>query len=214
MPSTMTRTNLREEIRELLGEPGVEKTWSNAQLNRFINSALRDLSMYGAFYGTVVAQGDGTAVVALPDEILRLTLVTIGDYEYRPIGPGYAVWCQDWDYTVLVDRDQAHPENTTLTFRSLITTGTDVNCIGNLWHEMIDPTDTSEDATVLTADDRFQTAIVNYVLSRALRGTEDDYKRFYEDYIMELKQFGLGAKLLRPAQYIHVEKQYHNRYSY
>jgi hypothetical protein len=207
----MTRTDLREEIREDLGEPDAEKTWSNSQLNRHINAVLRDLSCCGAFYGSATGTGDGSAVYDLPKEIVSLTMARIGETEYWPITPGYARYLDEVGYWVQLDPDPESESGWTCTFPDDVATGTTITFIGRLWHEMLDPTDENEDDTVLSCDDRFRNAIVYFVCARALRATEDEYKRYWELYQEELNRFGFRTKLSRTAQFHQPEKKEHNR---
>ena len=207
----MTRENLRDEIREELGEPGVEKTWSNAQLNRHINACLRDLSCYGVFYGTASATGDGTDTYDLPEEIIQVTLARIGEDEYWPVTSGYRQYIDGCFHYFVLEPNAEAEGGWDAIFDADIATGTDIDFVGRLWHEMLDPDDETEDDTTLSCDDRFRNAIVFYVCSRALRGTEDEYKRYAEMYQEELSRFGFKAKLARIAQFHQPEKKEHNR---
>lgn len=164
-------------------------------------------------YGSSLGEGDGTAIVELPSNVLRVTLARVGDTEYFPTTTGYTQYLDGAINLFTVAWDPS--ESAYLcTFSEEIADEADVEFVGNLSATELDPDDAGEDGTVLDVDDRFRNAIVYFCLDRALRGTEDDHRRFRELYLEELQRFGFRAKLARIAQFHQPEKKSHNRCSW
>lgn len=207
MPATLTRGDVRVELREILGEQSA-KTWTDAQLNRYIMSALREMSKYGILRGIRDDDGTGASLYDIPAEIMRLTNVQIDgatdvrlcpyqDYAFRSGETGTA-WVVEEDWQIQFWDDVPVGDG-------------NIKYVGNLWHPELDPDDSSADSTAFQIDNRFAEAIVNYSAARALRQTEDEYKRYDDAYRSEMAEFGFKFKIPGKVQYTNRIRRFNER---
>jgi hypothetical protein len=78
--AAMTLAQLREEVRELLGDPSADSnTWSDDQIDMAINQAILDYcEKTGVSYVESDVSSDGNGMVTLPNpyvRVVRLLLV-------------------------------------------------------------------------------------------------------------------------------------------
>ena len=199
MPATMTRGNLRAEIRDLLGEPqGEEKTWTDVRINTHIQSALNSLAAFCVINGFIETEVDETGdTFAIPAEIIQLRLVQIGDTDYQLAHPA------DQNYLAGNTRPFAYSDATEekIVMPEELEVGDTIRWLGVMWAEQLDAEDTADDDTVLSVDDRYKDLLVYDSARRCLSSTEDNYARFKEYYDEQVARFGLSAMVGKRIQY-------------
>lgn len=214
----MTRRSIREDVRRFLGEPAPqEKTWENPQLNGYINDAFQEISNYGAIRGyadyTVTASG---TTFPVPANLIRVTIATIGNTEYKMIHPG--LWSHLRAAGNSASMVLADEVARTVTFPAEVLAGTVIRFIGELWHPEIDPDDesavTDDNEYLILFDNRYKTAIRFYVLYQATLSTEDNYVKYLAEFEKALARLGFRFQIKGKFHYYWLEKRFtdHARY--
>ena len=198
MLATLTRADIRANIRRKLGEPqGIEKNWLDIQLNEDIQDALDDIAGFGVIRGYVDFEADElTTDFDIPEEILQLTLIIISGQEYFPCNPGDAAYLADIENVAYVNAEEDG-----ITLPAAVAVGTSIRFVGALMATQLTATVVADDTTVLNLDNRYKKMLLAGSMMNALTATEDNYRVHANAWAEELARYGLASKLARRVAY-------------
>lgn len=198
----MNASEFEARVRVFLGEKS-RNTWSQEDMIRICQMSVDELASFGILDSGAgqTSDGDGTTqTFDLPEDLIYLGKITVGDYEYKMARPHneYYHHVQYVDqYIAIVDE-----EAWTCKFYAAPASGNTITWYGKLRHPEI-----TDSNTELLYDSRYHNALTYFGVSTALMKTEDDYRPFETRFLAEMARFGHMAKLVMKVNYRDVQKK-------
>lgn len=208
----ITRLQLRTAVRLRLGEPeGTEKTWTNAQINQYIYDALTECAAFSLLPGyrevTVDEAGD---TVAVPEGMLCVTKVKVGEKEYRIIPAVDELYMKNAETDIVVGEEEVWSVRF---IDAPLEAGTVVTFFGYLDSSGFEAS-ASVDNTAMPIGDRYFPMMKLFVIKECTADTEDDSTMAEQRYNNELKRLNLNFKMTGKFLYHRLVKTYSERCPY